>query len=86
MFERFFSVISAEFGDGLDGPDGVTVELAKIFRRNPILDMLWATDLVHLITIVKALLDAEAQHKTSPGTLDIPVASDLRCVLFVRTG
>jgi hypothetical protein len=42
----------------------VTVELAKIFRRNPVLDVIWATDLVHLITIDKALLDAEATNAT----------------------
>jgi hypothetical protein len=77
---------STEFGDKLDPADNVTVELVKVFRRDPILDVLRATDLVHLVRLIKAFSTRKRRTKPAPELLTFQ--SRAICVAYssVRTG
>ena len=73
--------------DDLDGANDVCIEVVQIFSRDPILEMLAPTHLLHFVTIEKRCIDIKARYEARTTRFaSVPVTSDLHGVRLIDHG
>ncbi len=77
----------AECVDNLDRANDVPVERIQVFGRDPILEMIAPTHLLHFVTIEKRCIDIKAGYETKARRLSrIPITRDLHGLRFREHG
>ena len=65
-------------------PDNVSVELGKVFRRNPILTMNSSADSLHLKPRKVVTANLKSQNEPFTTVASVPIPSDLYRVFLVQ--
>ncbi len=63
-------------------PYDMPIKLFQFVGGNPVFEMKVASNTLDLVSTQKIAIDLKASNISRPGFLNIPIASDLNCVLF----